>query len=128
MPGFELTDRIAIVTGGSQGLGRATAVALAQAGADVVVVARQPEPVTSGRSRPHAEVAPVVDEIQGMGRRSLGITADVREADQVEHMVRAAEVFGITPIARIPDHADSTVLRFLDPAPTRRPMAPPRPP
>ena len=34
--------------------------------------------------------------------------------DQVEHMVRAAEAFGITPITRIPDHADSTVLRFLD--------------
>jgi 4-hydroxy-2-oxoheptanedioate aldolase len=34
--------------------------------------------------------------------------------DQVEHMVRAAEVFGITPIARIPDHAESTVLRYLD--------------
>jgi len=34
--------------------------------------------------------------------------------DQVEHMVRAAESFGITPIARIPDHADATVLRFLD--------------
>ncbi len=36
------------------------------------------------------------------------------ELDQVEHMVRAAEVFGITPIARIPDRADSTILRFLD--------------
>ena len=36
------------------------------------------------------------------------------DLDQVEHMVRAAEVFNITPIARIPDHADSTVLRFLD--------------
>ena len=36
------------------------------------------------------------------------------ELDQVEHMVRAAEVFDITPIARIPDHADSTILRFLD--------------
>jgi 4-hydroxy-2-oxoheptanedioate aldolase len=34
--------------------------------------------------------------------------------DQVEHMVRAAEVFGITPITRIPNHADSTVLQFLD--------------
>ncbi len=34
--------------------------------------------------------------------------------DQVENMVRAAEVFGITPVARIPDHADSTILRFLD--------------
>ena len=36
------------------------------------------------------------------------------DLDEVEHMVRAAEVFGITPIARIPDHADSTILRFLD--------------
>ena len=36
------------------------------------------------------------------------------DLDQVEHMVRAAEVFDITPIARIPDHAESTVLRYLD--------------
>lgn len=34
--------------------------------------------------------------------------------DQVEHMVRAAEAFGITPIARIPNHDDSTILRYLD--------------
>ena len=34
--------------------------------------------------------------------------------DQVEHMVRAAESFGITPIARVPDHSDHTILRFLD--------------
>jgi 4-hydroxy-2-oxoheptanedioate aldolase len=34
--------------------------------------------------------------------------------DQVEHMVRAAESFGITPIARIPNHEESTILRFLD--------------
>ena len=36
------------------------------------------------------------------------------DLDQVEHMVRAAESFGITPIARIPNHEDSTILRFLD--------------
>ena len=34
--------------------------------------------------------------------------------DQVEHMVRAGEAFGITPIARIPNHEESTILRFLD--------------
>ena len=34
--------------------------------------------------------------------------------DQVEHMVRAAESFEITPIARIPDHSEHTILRFLD--------------
>ena len=36
------------------------------------------------------------------------------DLDQVEHMVRAAESFGITPIARIPDHSESTILRYLD--------------
>ena len=36
------------------------------------------------------------------------------DLDQVEHMVRSAEVFDITPIARIPDHAESTILRYLD--------------
>ena len=36
------------------------------------------------------------------------------DLDQVEHMVRAAESFGITPIARIPDHTEQTILRFLD--------------
>ena len=36
------------------------------------------------------------------------------DLDQVEHMVRAAEVFDITPIARNPDHAESTILRYLD--------------
>ena len=34
--------------------------------------------------------------------------------DQVENMVRAAEASDITPLARTPDHADSTILRFLD--------------
>lgn len=34
--------------------------------------------------------------------------------DQVENMVRAAEAFGITPITRVPNHEDSTILRFLD--------------
>ena len=36
------------------------------------------------------------------------------DLDQVEHMVRAGEAFGITPIARIPDHSESTILRYLD--------------
>ena len=36
------------------------------------------------------------------------------DLDQVEHMVRAAESFEITPIARIPDHSEHTILRFLD--------------
>ncbi len=44
----------------------------------------------------------------------IGCEHGPMDLDQVEHMVRAAEVFDITPIARIPDHAESTILRYLD--------------
>ena len=43
MPDFDLTDRVAIVTGGSRGIGEATAAALADQGARVVISSRKPE-------------------------------------------------------------------------------------
>lgn len=95
MPSFDLTDRVAIVTGGSQGLGKAATTELARAGANVVVVAREPEAVTVGRSRPHAPVDQAVDEVLSLGRQSLGITADVRDQAQVSHMVQQTmDTFG----------------------------------
>ena len=87
MPSFDLTDRVTIVTGGSQGYGKAIALALGQQGANVAVVAREPEAVTVGRERPHAPVNPVVDEIKAIGSRAIGITADVREQGAVDSMV-----------------------------------------
>lgn len=87
---FDLAGRVAIVTGGSQGLGRGIAHALAEAGADVVVIARLPEAVTQGSERPHAAVDGVVEELRAKGRRALGVTADVREEDQVNDFVEKA--------------------------------------
>ena len=87
MTSFDLSGRVVLVTGGSQGLGKATALALAQAGADVAVVARRPETVTVGRSRPHEPVDPVVDEVRALGRRAHGVTADVRDEEQVEALI-----------------------------------------
>ena len=78
---FDLTGRTALVTGGSRGLGRAIAVALAGQGADVAI-----------NYRGNAEAADaVVAEITGLGRRSLAIQGDTsggREA--CEAIVKAA--------------------------------------
>ena len=84
---FDLTGRVAIVTGGAQGLGFACCTELAKHGADIVVVAREPEDVTGGRARPHAPVSDGVAAVEALGRRALGITADVRDKAQVDAMV-----------------------------------------
>ncbi|MFP4344785.1 MAG: SDR family NAD(P)-dependent oxidoreductase [Anaerolineales bacterium] len=73
---FSLTDQVAVVTGGSRGLGRGIALALAAAGADVVPVSRTQE-----------DVEFVAKEIRDLGRRSLAVTADITELHQVEQMV-----------------------------------------
>lgn len=72
---FDLTGRVAMVVGGSSGIGRAIALGLADAGADVVASSR--------RSR---EVAEVAAEIRKKGRRSLAITSDVLERSTLENL------------------------------------------
>jgi NAD(P)-dependent dehydrogenase (short-subunit alcohol dehydrogenase family) len=72
----ELTGRIALVTGGGRGIGRAVALSLASAGADVAVTARS-----------QGELAETVTAIQALGRRAEAIVCDVAERPQVEAMV-----------------------------------------
>ena len=82
---FELHDRVAIVTGGSKGLGKAMAAGLASAGANLVLV-----------SRNQAEVEAAADEIsRDYGVQAIGIQADVTSEEQVQGVVDTCiEKFG----------------------------------
>ena len=80
----ELTGRIALVTGGGRGIGRAVALSLASAGADVAVTART-----------LSELDETVAAIRALGRRGEAIVCDVAERPQVDAMVaRVKQVFG----------------------------------
>lgn len=76
MDGFDLSGRVAIVTGGGTGIGRATARLLAERGAAVAVAGRRREPLDS-----------VVDEIETAGGKALAIEADVRKPESAQALV-----------------------------------------
>jgi NAD(P)-dependent dehydrogenase (short-subunit alcohol dehydrogenase family) len=76
---FGLQDKIAIVTGASQGIGRAIALGLAQAGAHVVL-AKYPD-------KRQEEIKAVQAEIEALGRKALIVQTDVAQVDQVRALV-----------------------------------------
>jgi NAD(P)-dependent dehydrogenase (short-subunit alcohol dehydrogenase family) len=76
---LELGGKVAVVFGGTSGVGRAIAHGLAEAGADVVPTSRRSE-----------QVEATAAEIEGRGRRTLRITSDVSQADSMRRVLEAA--------------------------------------
>lgn len=78
-PGLDLTGRVAVVIGGTSGLGRAIALALAEAGAQVVPT-----------SRDAGKVEATARELEKFGRPSMAITSDVTDRASIEHLLQSA--------------------------------------
>jgi len=73
---FSLEGKVALITGGSRGIGRATALGFARAGADVVVA-----------SRKLPDLEKVAEEIKGLGRKSFPVSAHIARMDQIKSLV-----------------------------------------
>jgi NAD(P)-dependent dehydrogenase (short-subunit alcohol dehydrogenase family) len=99
----KLPDRVALVTGGGRGIGRAIALAFAREGAHVAVTARTV-----------AEIDAVAAEVRGLGRRALAVACDVGERAQVDDAVQRV-VEGLGPVAILVNNAGIAVsAKLLD--------------
>lgn len=76
-PDFSLNGKVALITGGSRGIGRATALGFARFGADIAV---------ASRTLPDLET--VANEIRGLGKRALAVAAHVGKLEQINSLVQ----------------------------------------
>jgi len=103
---FRLTDRVAVVTGAGRGIGAATAVGLAEAGADIVISARTEE-----------QLAGVAARIEEAGRKAAVVPADLSDLDAVVGLADTAiEAFGRLDIV-VNNVGGSMPRAFLDTSP-----------
>lgn len=79
----DLHGRVAIVTGSSRGIGKAVALALAEAGCDVCVAAKTVAP----NPRLPGTIVQTKEEIEALGRRAIAVATDVRQPEQIDAMV-----------------------------------------
>jgi len=111
---LDLDGKVAVVVGGSSGIGKTLALGLAQAGADVVASARRMELVKA-----------LADEIESLGRRSLRVTCDVADRESLEKLLTACvdafgkvdimvNAAGITKRAPTLDYSEADWNRIMD--------------
>lgn len=111
---LDLTGKVAVIVGGSTGIGRTIALGLAEGGADVVSSARRTELVNE-----------LADEIEKMGRKTLRVTCDVADRSSLENLLKACldafgkvdilvNAAGITKRAPTLDYPDKDWNRIMD--------------
>jgi NAD(P)-dependent dehydrogenase (short-subunit alcohol dehydrogenase family) len=113
-PGRPLVGQVAVVTGASRGIGRAIALALAGAGADVALWARDP-----------ARLAAVADEVRALGVRAAACVCDVSDSTQVAAAAREVR-HALAPVSVVVNNAGAVLrkpTREIDDAEWRRILA-----
>jgi 3-oxoacyl-[acyl-carrier protein] reductase len=100
---FEITGKVALVTGGARDIGRAISIELARNGADVAI----------NYHRSRAEAADTVREIEKLGRRAAAVAADVTRKPEVDRLVAEALRFGGGRIDILVNNAGGIIRRAV---------------